>query len=318
MRKRPSLSVAALSPSQLAVRSPSVSASASAAEAEIEEAGLEVEVGEFLEVVADRGTDGQDGQAALGIEAVLLEVLLDQDLEHGVPGRVERSAVEQDLAHRLGLVGDPGVEGGQEGLAVDEVVLECQQAEQQALGRGGGWFARRLGGMRLDAENGVDGGAVVGEPLAVLLRKRRLAGALAELALDPEQLLEQNGAPGLGPAGQEVLDARPVAAPLPVGLEAIGRLVDPGPLASVGVAHSDLRDRSQPDPMRQFPRALPWAFLFTALSGRRPKRTTSIVADSPVSPDSLQLALDRSERAFQLLGDLGVGVALELPEGDLA
>ena len=53
-----------------------------------------------------------------------------------MPGRAERAAVEQDLAHRLGLVGDPGVEGGQEGFAVDEVILECQQSEQQALGRG--------------------------------------------------------------------------------------------------------------------------------------------------------------------------------------
>ncbi len=32
---------------------------------------------------------------------------------------------------------------------------------------------------------------------------------------------------------------------LPVALEAIGRLVDPGPLASLGVAHSGLRGRFQ-------------------------------------------------------------------------
>jgi hypothetical protein len=51
-----------------------------AREAEVKKAGLDVEVGEFLEVVADCGTYGQDGQAALGIETVLLEVLLDQDL----------------------------------------------------------------------------------------------------------------------------------------------------------------------------------------------------------------------------------------------
>ena len=50
-----------------------------------------------------------------------------------------------------------------------------------------------------------------------------------------------------GPAcsGQEVLDAGPVAAPFPVGLEAIGGLVDPGSLASQGVAHAFLLQGSQ-------------------------------------------------------------------------
>ena len=71
---------------------------------------------------------------------MLLEVLLDQGLQYGMPSRRERAAVEQDLAQRLGLVGDPGVEGGQEGIAVDEVVLESQQAEQQALGRVPAWL----------------------------------------------------------------------------------------------------------------------------------------------------------------------------------
>ena len=61
-----------------------------------------------------------------------------------------------------------------------------------------------------------------------------LAGDLAELALDPQELLEQKGATRPGLRGQEVLDAGPVAALIPVALEAIGRLVDPGPLASLG------------------------------------------------------------------------------------
>ena len=47
--------------------------------------------------------------------------------------RGERAAVEEDLAQGLGLIGDPGVEGGQQRIAIDEVVLECQQAEEQAL-----------------------------------------------------------------------------------------------------------------------------------------------------------------------------------------
>ncbi len=61
---------------------------------------------------------------------------------------------------------------------------------------------------------------------------------LAELALDAQELLEQEGAPRPGLLGQEVLDAGPVAAPFPVALEAIGRLVDPGPLAGLGCGSS--------------------------------------------------------------------------------
>ena len=80
--------MAPLSPSQLAVSSPRWSHRHRGGQAEIEKAGLKVEVGKFLEAVADRGTDGQDGQAALGIEAVLLEVFLDQNLQirHAGPG----------------------------------------------------------------------------------------------------------------------------------------------------------------------------------------------------------------------------------------
>ena len=91
--------------------------------------------------------------------------------------------------------------------------------------------------MSIVAEDGIDGGAVVGEPLAILLGSRLFAGALAELALDSQELLEQKGAPWPGLLSQEVLDAGPVAALFPVGLEAIGRLIDPGPLASLRMNH---------------------------------------------------------------------------------
>ncbi len=37
----------------------------------------------------------------------------------------------------------------------------------------------------------------------------------------------------------------------------------------------------------------------------------------PVAPDPFQLALDGSDGAFELRGDLGVCVTLELPESDL-
>ena len=47
----------------------------------MDEAGPEVEVRDVLEAVANRGGDGDHGQAALGVEAVLLEVLQDQGLQ---------------------------------------------------------------------------------------------------------------------------------------------------------------------------------------------------------------------------------------------
>ena len=52
--------------------------------AEEEEAGLEVEVGHDLEVIPDLGDDREHGETAFGVLAVLLEVLLDEDIERGV------------------------------------------------------------------------------------------------------------------------------------------------------------------------------------------------------------------------------------------
>ena len=260
--------------------------------AEVEEAGLEVEVGHDLEVISDLGDDVEHGEAALGVVAVLLEVLLDEDIERGMPPRAEGAAVEEDLAQGLGLVGDPGIECGQQRVAVDEVVLQGQQAEEQAPGRGGGLAWGRSGPIR-DAESGGDGGRFVGEAPAILVGRGRLAGAEPELALDAEEFLEQQGAPRAGLLGQKVLDAGPVAAPFPVALEAIGKLVDPGPLTGLGVAHGD--------PL-------------SAGGGR----SALVLRCFPVAPDPLQLPLDGPDRAVELLGDLRVGVTLELPEGDLA
>ncbi len=97
--------------------------SAIGGQAKVEEAGLEVEIGDDFEPVADGGQDGQHGEAALGVMAVLLDVLADQLGEDGVPRGAQRAAIEENLPEGQGLVGDPGAEGGQEGVAIDEVVL---------------------------------------------------------------------------------------------------------------------------------------------------------------------------------------------------
>jgi len=209
-------------------------------EAKIEKAGLEFNVGELLEAVADRGEDTQDAQAALGVEAVLLEVLFNQALQEGVASRAERALVEEDPAQGLGLVSDPCIEGGQESVAIDEVVPQGQQAQQQAVGRRDRRLAQRCLGTIFDAEGAGDGGMVLGEPLAVLIGCGRLAGHDAQLTLDSHQLIQERGAVGRGLLGQVVLDAWPLAAAFPVGFKAIGCFVDPGPPTDLGVAHGDL------------------------------------------------------------------------------
>src|SRR5262245_34413550 len=76
---------------------------------------------------------------------MLLEVLGDQGLQQRPAGLVERSAIHQELGQGPRLVGDPGVEGGQEVVAADEVVLQCQDAEEEiASGRLPSWARPRL------------------------------------------------------------------------------------------------------------------------------------------------------------------------------
>ena len=42
---------------------------------------MKVEVGQALEVIPDRGNDREHGEAAFGVVAVLLKVLLDEDID---------------------------------------------------------------------------------------------------------------------------------------------------------------------------------------------------------------------------------------------
>ena len=144
-------------------------------EAEVKEAGLKVEVGHDLEVIPDLGDDVEHGETEFGVVAVLLEVLLDEDIQRGVARRGQGAAVEEDPAQRLGLVGDPDIECGQQRVAADEIVLQGQQAEEQAPGRGGGLAWGRPGPIA-DAEDGVDGRRFVGESPPVFIGRGLFAG----------------------------------------------------------------------------------------------------------------------------------------------
>ncbi|MFO0959416.1 MAG: hypothetical protein U0800_18610 [Isosphaeraceae bacterium] len=189
---------------------------------------LDVEVGDPFEPLADLGHDLHHRQAALGVAAVPLDVLLHQQFQGGEAAGGDRPAVEEQATEVARLVGDPGVEGGHQRVAVDEAVLQGQQAEQHVLGGRGG----RIGVIAaIEAEPGGDRGPVVGEPREVLVGGRVLAGAAAQFNLDLQQFLDQAG-PVVGPGlGRERFDPGPLGPFLPLLLEAVGRLVDPGALA---------------------------------------------------------------------------------------
>src|SRR4051812_20044177 len=100
-----------------------------------------------------------------------------------MPAGVELALLHEDAAQRLGLVVHPDVEGGQQSCAVNEVVWERQDAEQQVTGgvrlradwgrlcRGG----RSARGVAF-GEDGVQKG-VIGEAVLVFGRRRQLAAS---------------------------------------------------------------------------------------------------------------------------------------------
>jgi hypothetical protein len=65
-------------------------------------------------------------------------VLGDQGLEQVVLVGSQGAAVAEDLAQREGTIVHPATEGVEEGVAVDEVVLEGQQPEQEVAVGGAG------------------------------------------------------------------------------------------------------------------------------------------------------------------------------------
>ena len=80
-------------------------------------------LGDLLQVVPHR-TEGADGrEALLRVVMMLFQVLADQRFEQRLLLGGQGVLFAQDLAERFGLVEDPGVHGGDEGVAADEVHL---------------------------------------------------------------------------------------------------------------------------------------------------------------------------------------------------
>ena len=182
------------------------------------ETGLQLGVGDPLQIVADRTQRAERGQALFGIAAMHLKVLAGQGLDQGVGLGVNGAALEQDPSQRPRLVGDPGGEGGQQRLAIDEVVLQSEEAEQQVVVRTGPGPGGPRRGRR--AKNGLDHGNVLREPALIFLRRRPLAVLAAVGQLQCQQFAEQRRVTRLGYFTEVILDRRP-AARLPGCLEAV-------------------------------------------------------------------------------------------------
>src|SRR5579883_3095381 len=191
---------------------------------DVHEAGLDIGVRDAGEVVAHRADRAERRQALLGVVAVQPQVLGHQGLQQQVPAGRERAALQEDPAQAARAVGNPAVEAIDQGIAVDEVVLQRQQAQEQVppgvlVGRAGPppaptWSQRGLG------EGGLDHGRLAGEPVAILGGCGFLALAPAQLDLQRDQLAQQRGTLRLVDRDQEFLDPRALAGP-PGGLEAV-------------------------------------------------------------------------------------------------
>ncbi len=95
------------------------------------QAGLHLGVGDLLQVALDVRNRAERCQTLLRVVVVLLEVFLHQRLQQGVSLGSERLLAHEDGAEGLAFVQHPGVHGGDELVAVDEIQLQGEDAVQQ-------------------------------------------------------------------------------------------------------------------------------------------------------------------------------------------
>ncbi len=104
---------------------------------EASQADVQLGVGDGLEVVLDPADRAQRREAPLGVVAVLGQVLAHQRIEQAAVLLAQGPLLDEDLSQGPGLVQDPGVHGGDQRVARDEVHLERDDPEQQvAIGSG--------------------------------------------------------------------------------------------------------------------------------------------------------------------------------------
>jgi hypothetical protein len=103
------------------------------------QAGLHVGVGDLAQILPDRPEGADRRQTFLDVVAVQFQVPPDHDVQEVPVLGPEPLVLDQDLPEWGGLLQDPGIQGGDELVAADEVHLQGQDAEEQVTvgGRAG-------------------------------------------------------------------------------------------------------------------------------------------------------------------------------------
>ena len=148
----PTVKVAVRSPSGSVERRPTPASEA-----------LDDRVADLPQLVEGHGADAEGGQALLGVAAVGLDVQGGQRLDRGAPGVVEVPECDEVVGQGSGLVGGPGMEGGDELVLPDQAVLQGEQPEEEmAVGR--------HAGAPIGGQPGRHPGASAPEPIVGTLR----------------------------------------------------------------------------------------------------------------------------------------------------
>ena len=88
------------------------------------QAGSDLRIGDARKVLANRADRGEGCQALLGIIVEFLEVLGDESIQKPEFIRRECAALHEDFAQWAHFVVNPAIEGVEQGIAIDEVVLQ--------------------------------------------------------------------------------------------------------------------------------------------------------------------------------------------------
>ena len=97
---------------------------------------MQIGVAHVAELFNDRPRGGDSREALAGIGLMSLDVPIDQGLQLGMVGGWKHALLDEDLAQRFRLVEQPRGHGSDQGVAVDEVYQQGEDAEQEVTVRG--------------------------------------------------------------------------------------------------------------------------------------------------------------------------------------
>ncbi len=91
----------------------------------------DVGVGQAVAQHLDECRRADCGETLLGVVVVLLQVGFDKRFHHELMVGGHVALADENLAQRGLLVGDPGRHGANQGIAVDEAIVQRQDAEEE-------------------------------------------------------------------------------------------------------------------------------------------------------------------------------------------